>query len=301
MEFLAMTGNVKFIDPFEVIVRKLQASGDILLWGPEAKMVQIALMTAWASNAKGLMDEIIEGFNLKGDVTVDEPYIQDAFIEYINVGQWAYDDARPKVLQSLAQCQSRSLDYFKSKRQKGQFDEFLEEYLNAMDTHLQAYMAEYPLEVLLPEVEKVIKLAEMPPGTRNIDIVTLQDRVRALRELPGRQLGLTSDIEAGRLWQHAGIMYGSETNATTYQVLAERDRVTCPVCQKLDGTTYSIPRQIEKIEQFVEYAGDPGAIAELYRFPRYADIDNRSPAELLDMDLIPPFHGNCRCELSIIY
>jgi hypothetical protein len=184
---------------------------------------------------------------------------------------------------------------------KSELEDLLEEYLEAVDQDLAAYMATFPEEVYLLEVEKVIRVTELPPGSRNVDKLALRERIRQLRTVPRGQFGLTTDIDAGRTWAHTGILYASDTNATTYQILAERDRITCPVCQKLDGTTYSVPRQRDKIDQFIEAAGDKGAVSGLYRFPRIEDVDNRSPEELRNLDLMPPFHGNCRCEISIIY
>jgi len=302
LAFMAVTQNVKFIDPLVAIAAKLKADGDTLLWGPEAKLMQVALWNAWEIHAEPLIDAIYDNFDLTGDISVDETGIQEAFREYFDVGVWAYSAARPKILQLLAIIQRRAIDYFRDQRvAKAEIDDLLDDYLYSMDLDLAAYMAEFPESIYLLEVEKVIRIAELPPGTRRVDVLALRERIAKLRTMPRGQFGLTTDIDAGRAWQHTGIFYADQNNATVYQVLAERDRVTCPVCKKLDGTTYTVKGQVEKINQFMEAAGNVDAVSQIYRFPRIEDVDNRSPEELRNQDLIPPFHGNCRCEIVVIY
>jgi hypothetical protein len=300
MSFMTVTGNIKFINPVSVIVAKLKAEGATLLWGPEAKLMELALWKSWLENAEPLIDVIEGAFDLDGDISVDEIAITEAFDEYSDIGEWTYKAAREKILQLVAKTQEKALRSFKNQRKKSELDDFLDRYLEAIDLDLAAYMAEYP-ELYLLEVEKVIRVTELPAGARTVDKLALRERIRQLRTVPRGQFGLTTDIDAGRTWSHTGIMYADQTQATVYQILAERDRITCPVCKKLDGTTYSVKRQMEKVDQFMELAGDVGAIAEMYRFPRIEDVDNRSPEELHNQDYIPPFHGNCRCEVVIVY
>ena len=86
LSFMTLTGNLKFIDPLTVIAAKLKADGSVLLWGPESKLMEVALWRAWESEAAQLNKEIQEAFDLSGDVAVNEAAILAAFGVHSDAG-----------------------------------------------------------------------------------------------------------------------------------------------------------------------------------------------------------------------
>jgi hypothetical protein len=108
------------------------------------------------------------------------------------------------------------------------------------------------------------------------------------------------DVYAGRAWQGTTISLAHEKGFDQYQVIAVTDKLTCPVCSRLDGRTFKVEKSYDKFDTYLHTQGNVDKIISLFPFPRVADVDNKSPAQIGVSGWMPPFHPKCRCEMVML-
>lgn len=307
LAFMVLTGNVRIKSAVDVVLDALKANGDVVLWGPQAKLLSRVMRNGWSAvGGDDFMADIRAAFDTTGDIAVKSSAITKAFSQYANIGKEWWSDIKDRVTKVDAEIITRADRHYDRQRdeyvEKATPEEVADWYQSTMQDHVSYFARNFPQQTLHPEVERLVGLAQEKEGFRTIDRSILAERIDRIGAMPGRFIDGIADVEAGRAWQMTALQTAEAQNVTEYQIIAERDQVTCPVCEHIDGKVFSLQHGYRKMEQYFQLAPDQAEdIASLFPFPRINDVDNVSPEQVRNLDLVPPFHPRCRCEMVMLW
>ena len=300
LNFLISTENVEKVDGLQAIATALKQVKDIALWGPQAKLLAMVLRKAWKdTGGDDLVAEIINAFDLSGDVSVDPDRVNDILNLIREQGKHTFTASRAKI-QEIIGLTIKTADKRIKKETKKIEEEWALVYTKVAEEAIEAFLEEYSEVALIKEVERLSKITLQNVSTRNVDKKILVERIKKIKEHPRNYLDTLADVEAGRVYNHTTLQYGMENGYSTYQIIAQIDKVTCKVCLHLDGRIFSVQKAIKKVEKYMTLGGNTEKIKKLFPFPREPELDNKSPEEIQKLDLSPPFHGRCRCSMNLI-
>ena len=321
LAFLSMTGHVKWMDPFDstyLAVKALESHGSPdYLWGPEADLVQRALVEAYRKHGKEEVEKVIDAFDFspeaEDEVLVDMAKINARIKATTSLGKKMWLQAGKKVRAAVDSTVERSLAHFKRqqsretkppkqwegriRKQATEWEAFI---AAAEADHIAEFTQRFPERVLHPEIRRLGGLSQSKEAFRTIDKVQLQDRLGRIGDLSENYFANMSDVQVGRTWISTGIEYAYSQGVTEYMVVSERDKATCPVCRRIDGRTFRVTQAREKIAEALNAETAEG-VAEAAPFPRVSDIDNQPPEAVRELGLVPPFHGRCRCDVIMLW
>lgn len=328
--FLIHTGNLRLVNPLETIAEVLKASGDLILWGPQAALMFRVLINGWKeAGGEDYTDEVVDAFDLEADpVTVDDKRLNGILKGAKDLGARHWKIVGDKVNEILFETQYRS-QIFYDKR----FEEFIEAtvergheptesqiqtdvgkvekvsreqfdqwYSLQQPIVIQDHINGFPSNVLNPRIAELATQASLKEGVRAVDRAELINRVNNIPSIPHANFDVTGDVEVARAWNKTAVAMMQGYAVADYQVISERDRKTCPVCQRIDGRCFSAQQAVNKMIEYDDITpGNVQAIRDLWRFPRMDDVDNVPPEAIRDLDLVPPFHPRCRCEVVLLH
>lgn len=300
--FLVLTGYMQFV-PVEVFVMKAAQAikKDVILWGPESKLIAHVLKKAWKKHGVKLTDAIIAAFDLTGDVSVKPKKVKVAFKKHKNVGKKVAKATKKKVLQAFARVGRKANKYYTKKLKKARAKKQEEKELWViLAGQLEVYIEMYPERILAAEVERLVTLTMTAPDKRAVNAIVLRERIERIVVNPLNYMDNVSDVHAGRVWHFTGLQMAQEEKITRAIVIAQEDKVTCPVCRRMDGRTISVTQQISRMEKALALT-DPEKINKALPFPRVKDLDNMSPKQIRDAGWSLPFHSRCRCDVEYAY
>lgn len=309
LAFLVLTGHVQLSTWGSLIAKAAQSYKDVVLWGPQAHLMGVVLKKGWRKHGAEITDEILDQFDLTGDISVDGKEARrllrsKAFKES---GIKTAEETREKIQEIIGMCQRKATLDFEQRETVGLekqasieagWQGFQEK---ALANHVELFIQEFPGQEFSPRIASMIHMAEKNPKLRMIDKAALSSRIKNLRQAPERYLAGMGDVYAGRAWQGTVLSLAVSRQVTEYQVLAQNDRIVCPVCMRLDGRTFSVEQVHEKWQQYLNVAHDTDAIRRAMPFPRVAQLDNKDPKAVRAMGLMPPFHGRCRCDMVMLW
>jgi len=306
--FLVMTGRAKMVPAMQSLANILKQTGEFVLWGPQSRLLHIVFNRGWKDNGgPELMEDIVAAFDLSGDISVNLKDLKAAMkVKRLRkLGNAMWKDIGEASVDVTSKTITKSEAYFNKQQQEALKadvkDEFIEEYLSAANLRMAAFITEFPEGQLAAQVQGVVDITRQKATDRTVDKAVLTRRIKELEKYPNKYWKELSDIEVGRTWNHTGVRIAADEQVTAYQVLSERDRQVCPICERIDGHVFRVEPQIKKMNAYIDAEGDTDKINDLYTFPRIGDVDNISPEEMTKLDLIPPFHGRCRCDLVLLY
>lgn len=330
--FLIYTGNLKLINPLETVAEVLKASGDLILWGPQAALLFRVLMNGWReAGGEDYTDEVVSTFDTDADpVTVNLSRLERILRGGNALGRRHWSEIEDKIPEILFETQYRSQIFYD--KRFGDFIERIEEGKTVSETvfqtetgkfekvekvsrenfdqwfelqspgHIQEYVNRFPSDVLHPRIRELATQASIKEGVRAIDRGEMINRIQNIPAIPHAQFDITGDVEVARAWNKTAVAMMSGYVVSEYQVISERDKKTCPVCQRIDGRVFEAQRAIEKMQEYDNVTpGNLDAIRELWKFPRIDDVDNVPPEQVHGLDLVPPFHPRCRCEVILLH
>lgn len=321
LAFLSMTGHVKWMDPFDstyMAIKALESHGSSdYLWGPEADLIQRALVEAYRKHGKEEVEKVADAFDFSpeadDEILVDVSKLNARIKATKSLGKKMWLQAGKKVRAAVDSASERALDHFKRqqkselkfpKQWEGRIRKQLEgwqEFIAAAEAdHIAEFTQRFPERVLHPEVRRLGGLAQSKEALRTIDKVQLQDRLGQIGNLPENYFANMSDVQAGRAWTFTGIEYAYQQGVTEYMVVSERDKVVCPTCRRIDGRTFRVTEAREKMIEALN-AEDTQDVQNAMPFPRVSELDNQPPETIRDMGLAPPFHGRCRCDVIMAW
>ena len=230
--FLVLTGYVQFVPVEALVMKAAQAvKKDVILWGPESKLIAYILRKAWKKHGIKLTDAVIAAFDLTGDISVEPKKVKAAFKKYGNVGEEVTRTTKKKVLQTLARIAKKATKHYKKQIEKARVQKQEEKELWAiLGGQLDTYVEMYPDRVLTKEVERLVTLTMTAPDRRAVNAITLRNRIENIANHPLNYMDNVSDIHAGRAWHFTGLRMAQSEGITTAIVIAQEDKVTCPVC-----------------------------------------------------------------------
>lgn len=328
MAFLALTGHLVKMDEFDFAFRVVKQASRKSRWGPQAHMIVQLYRKAWAAECGEMCTAITDAFDRSGDISVDAKKVRNILRkETPGLGQRLWDrvsDGVEEVLdQTTLEAVRHTIRSFRKSEHKVEkqtmstgadftMDDWMLYFNQAQGNHLQAFTLAYPDRVLHPEVNRLVTLAETKPGLRTIDKADLLRRIERVDHIGNLYFEHMSDVNVGRLWNFTALEMAHNAGVTTYQVIAQRDKITCPVCNRLDGRKFSVQQAWESIEKSMpgfsvadvtasNANGLAAAMQQAFPFPRVAQIDNLSPQQVSNQGWFAPFHGRCRCDTVMLW
>ena len=120
-------------------------------------------------------------------------------------------------------------------------------------------------------------------------------------ELDGSDfLSLTASLMVSRLSSFGFLAQAQYDGIEYYQISAILDDHTCPVCEALDGTVFSVADGVALATSIMD-AEDPDSLRSISPWPSQSkdsvvSLENSTVQELVDQGLaLPPYHPSCRC------
>jgi hypothetical protein len=306
--FLIMTGRVKLIPALQSLANIFKATGEFVLWGPQSRLLHIVLNRGWKNNGgPELMEDIVAAFDLSGDISINLKDLKAAMkVKRLRkLGRAMWKDIGDGAVEVDSKTITKAEAYFTKQQEEAAkadvSNEFVETYLSASEARLAAFVSEFPEGQLASQVQGVVEITRQKVTDRTVDKAALTRRIKVLEKYPNKYWKEMSDIEVGRTWNHTGIRVAADEKVVAYQVISERDKQVCPICNRVDGHVFRVAPQVKKMNQYIAAEGDTDKINNLYSFPRIDDVDNISPEQMTKLDLMPPFHGRCRCDVVMLW
>ena len=277
-------------DTFDLAFDILKGHIKQLPYSTESRLLAVVFRNAWKKSSKKFMAQIKDSFDLSGEGFVDRKKQKDLTKLGKAVGKAMVKRIRPKTLAVFSVVVTRAIKEF-DKRMKNvkkpvkpnkfgkdkkllkddeEFITWLEFMQGASMVHVENFIEIFPERILLPEVEKLTKLFEINPSTREIDLFVLKERLAKFPNRPAHYFDNLSDIYVGRQWRFTGLEMMWETGFSSYQIISQGDKKTCPVCQRLHGRIFSVPLAKAKMDTFLSL-NNPDAMAQHYKFPRVSN------------------------------
>lgn len=307
LAFLTLTGHVEWVDPFDaqflLLVKATSHGSSDYLWGPQADLMGKTIGKAWKKIGVPYVNKMRKAFDLRGNIKVDREKLKKAQKAGMKMGKEMWLACGAKVRDILDDTVASSERHFNRQRKKATKadEEDWRLYLaGAMADHVAEYMEEFPERILHPEITKLVKIVEQKPDSRVIDLGLLKERIQKIDTRGESYFALMSDVQVGRTWVFTGLEMAQQESVTEYVIIAELDQKTCPVCQRLHGQHFPVKGAYDRMERALATT-DIAEITGLWPFPRVPQLDNRSPEEIRDLELAPPFHGRCRCDVQFLW
>jgi hypothetical protein len=131
----------------------------------------------------------------------------------------------------------------------------------------------------------------------------LADAMNAVVMGTGRVMtDVASNLTTSRLVSYGFLSQAQAQGATTYEITAILDDVTCPVCKALNGRKFDVTSAQHRAEQMLG-TDNPEDLRQMAPFPSQrasdvAKLSQMSSDQLMNSGwAIPPFHPSCRCLL----
>lgn len=326
LAFLMLTKHVAFQDEFDTTFLAIKEAKKRAKWGPHATLMEIGFSKAWNIEGAPLAREVTACFDLSGNISVDRKKVEKILgsAQFKSIGLRIWARVQPALNEMLDTLQMEAMRYFlrqyadaNVKKDIGgtgipaSGDFSLEDWnlfhQAATQDHMKAFAEAYPSRVLPDQINTLVNYAETLPGARTIDQFNLNRRIKAISDLGGNYLGTLSDVEMGRLWGWTGVELAYQAGATEYQILSQRDKITCPVCTRLDGKVFKVANTRENVNSKIKEldldldlsnlssGSSPVFLADTisaaFPFPRMKDVDNIPPSQLPKSGLVSPFHN----------
>jgi hypothetical protein len=307
LAFLTLTGHIEWRDPLDACFLMAVKSGGHssldYLWGPEADLMSRVIRKAWQEQGKPLAEKIVDCFDTSGDITVDKERLKKALKDSEKIGKKMWLACGGKVRAVFDSTVERARAHFDAQKEQDlaetRKDDFEDYVAEAMSSHVQAFLTKYPGRILHPEIQRLVGHVETKVDARLIDRGALTERLNMVAQ-GETYFDLLSDVEVGRAWTFTGIQLAQRQQVTEYVIIAEMDRNTCPVCERLHGRHFPVSGVASRMETALN-STDVETITSLFPFPRESQLDNVSQETIRDMHLAPPFHGNCRCDVHFLW
>lgn len=313
--FLAATEKIRLIDNFDasfmVLKAVLDESRDVELWGPEAALLAKVLVSAWRKVGGKFLLKARDAFSLEGDISVDVNRINGLLEENGDLGKKLWNEVKKKVEAVINQTQVQALEFYLRQRdsqiaEKSEATDFTKEdwakyVASSAQGHLETMLKGFPDRSVHDEIRRLAGIVDTNPLMRTVDRAALEKRILSLDKLGIGNLEGMADINVGRAWSWSGLELGSQQGITEYQIIAELDQKTCPVCERLHGRTFPLEKARGQMQDFMGKAHSAATLAAGMAFPRVSQVDNKSPEQIRAMAVSPPFHGSCRCQVVLLW
>lgn len=318
------------LEEFTTSFQILKATINQPKFRPESIVLSVVAIRLWKKISNPLFAEITKSFSFDNKGSVDrskQKKIKDMADKAVKEFS---KQIKPKAEKIFKKIQVNAVKHFSAQiknppkpvkprtfpKTKAEEDDGLsefEEFLLAIGLlQLISFIEEYPERLLLPNLERINVLFELPPSVREVNFTKLSQRVLNFQAKTQVYLAQLTDVFAARQWHFTGLKLMHLNKVAQFQIIAQMDKVTCPVCQRLHGRIFSVVKAIKKMEEFLALK-DPDKMSEFYKFPRVNrkawrawieaqkavidDIDNKTQAQIEKLNLMVPFHGRCRCEI----
>ncbi len=110
------------------------------------------------------------------------------------------------------------------------------------------------------------------------------------------------DTSVNKIRSYANVAYMHQANVADFKIVEVMDRITCPHCKNMNGRTFSVTTEKEKIEKVTK--GELTDIAKLSPFVTtlpVADLEKLTDKELQAKGVgATPFHPSCRGTLVAV-
>ena len=314
LAFLTLTDHVVPVDTFDLSFYLACKTANRNRWGAMVLLLSGLFKRAWDKECKSMCVKIKRTFDLEGKITVDGKKAQSILakgIPNINIWKHVKDGVSDVLYNTIENSMSFTLlSFYRRKKADSKIapEAWAAYYHKAQMDHIKAFTEAYPERILHPQITRLVQLAETSPGLRTIDRADLFRRIERVDQIGHQYFDNLSDVHVGRLWNFTALEMAHNASVTYYQVISQRDKRVCPVCNLLDGKTFGVQETWEKINGNLfpsEGKKDANALAEAiqkaFPFPRVRNIDNLSPSQVAASGYFPPFHPLCRCQIVMLW
>jgi hypothetical protein len=268
--------------------------------------ITLLLIEAWKPIQKKLRNQLSDFVDFKkgeylGGVPDDYFFQGEGYTDLVKE-QWA--KAAKKVYPYLQQVYELPWDSdyqvqsIASVPDEDDRDYILGALMLLLGTHFTSYIDRLLGPTVIAKLEKA--------STESDKAVSTLAAVGVEREIAAEgYMATLSNIHAARSSHFGFLSWAVMNKVTAYTIYSFGDDRVCPVCQKMDGLTFTVEQAIEYRDQFVEDASSVSSAQDLeilkdrYPFPTKKDLEatTRDAIEKDGSWCMPPYHPACRCYL----
>jgi hypothetical protein len=171
--------------------------------------------------------------------------------------------------------------------------------LDGITSATKYYTNRYFNEVVVPGIQQ--QIANFIHNGETPDMTAIREALdRRLKSVPYWRV--VANAAASRGYHYGYAKAGQMVGARSYRLVAVVDDRTSQICLSLDGRTFHIADAVNLMERAAQ-ADNPAAVKSIMPWPKSSDkLDSMTNDELRDKGyLVPPFHGNCRTGIELIF
>ena len=166
--------------------------------------------------------------------------------------------------------------------------------INFMDSSTTFYTGKVFAEHA-DEMERTIRSAFVTDGLGNRTMKKALIDVTGIATEKAWHMDMIARTSANRIANWSRLVTFRSRGVHTIEIVATNDRRTCPYCEYMDGTTWTVEKAYEQIQEVT--SADPSALPDIIPF-----VYDKSIPETLSEDafakvgsITPPYHCHCRC------
>ena len=171
--------------------------------------------------------------------------------------------------------------------------------LDGITAATKYYSNRYFNDVVVPGIQQQVSNFLLD-GTKP-DMTAIRAALdRRLKSVPYWRV--VANAAASRGYHYGYGKAGQMVGAKSYRLVAVVDDRTSQICLALDGRVFHLADAVNLMERAAQ-AENPAAVKSIMPWPKSAaNLDQMTNDELRDKGyLVPPFHGNCRTTIELIF
>ena len=278
----------------------LKAESAPPLWWRDAVYLETLLRTTWAGVSRDYFKRIDKAF-LALDLDTVEAMLDEG--QDLGKGLVKRLGVAPKAIISNLQTKAHHFWALYGKElgidtgvalKRDYSDRYQKKLVDAVDKQVAAFLGAYPERQLHPEIRRQLDYLQTSQQTSALDVVRVRERLEMLHKRDDKYWENVSSTHVARVWHADGVLLAEQNGVATLRGVGPQDQKTCPVCMHLLGIEIPVKAAADKIRKGLEIK-DPDEYKAFFKFPRFDDVDNRSPEERLASVGPLPFPAHCRC------
>lgn len=146
-------------------------------------------------------------------------------------------------------------------------------------------------------IKAFISEAANSKGTNTATVNKFKKEFPKLLENEGWKIQRIVETTTSKTRNYGNLAYMEQAGVETFEVIEVMDRITCPYCQSMNGTTFQVDEAASNIDTFAKENLMPN-FATSFKLDEFQKMDSKT--KMSNGVFSPPFHPFCRGRLVAV-